>query len=588
MGGLLSDLANQSAHDVPASMIDKPLQILVADDDIPNRLVLQAILERQGFAVLQADTGQEAVDIYAQERPDLILMDIKMPVMDGYEATRRIKAMSGDSFVPVIFLTATSDSEGLVKCIESGGDDFLTKPYNHVLLRARIDALLRIRELYNTVHQQRDELASHQKRLDQERQLAKRVFTNIVDTGALDLPNIKSVLSPLSLFSGDILLAAPKPSGGLHVLLGDFTGHGLAAATGALPVSSVFYGMTAKGYSIGEIVSEINGKLKSILPTNMFLAACMVDMNPSAHTLSIWNGGIPPVLIYGEQEKAIIKRVEPRHLPLGIADDSSFNRRVDVVEMRQGDRAYISSDGVTEAVNADGEMFGRERLEAVLNSDQQPDDLFECLRVDLRSHQHGVEQHDDVALIELVYDQELLEVIVNLDGAQEVSAGLPASHWDLSLDLSADLIRHFDPLPLLIQSICDMQGFRGQRQQLFTVLSELYSNALDHGILGLDSTLKSTADGFSKFYNERATKLAALTEGSIQINIQHYPLEQGGGELIVRIEDSGQGFDYESSQVSLEENQGHSGRGVHLLRSICHEVRYEGKGNIVEVTYRWR
>lgn len=299
-------------------------KVLVADDDIPNRLILQAILEKQGYSVLLADDGLQAVEVFQREQPDLVLMDIKMPQMDGYEATRKIKAISGDTFVPVIFLTATTDSEGLAKCVESGGDDFLTKPYNRVLLQARIDALLRIRELYNTVQQQRNELASHQKRLDRERQLAKRLFNNILETGTLDLPYVQSMLSPMSLFSGDILMAAAKPSGGLHVLLGDFTGHGLAAAIGALPVSSVFYGMTAKGYSIAEIVTEINIKLNIILPTDMFLAACIIDINPGSHTMSVWNGGIPSVLVYGEEEREIVRTVPPRHLPLGVTANDSL------------------------------------------------------------------------------------------------------------------------------------------------------------------------------------------------------------------------------------------------------------------------
>ena len=163
-------------------------KVLVADDDIPNRLILQAILEKQGYKVLLADDGLQAVEVFRREQPDLVLMDINMPQMDGYEATQEIKSISGEAFVPVIFLTATTDSEGLAKCVESGGDDFLTKPYNRVLLQARIDALLRIRELYNTVQHQRNELASHQKRLDRERQLAKRLFSNILETGALNLP----------------------------------------------------------------------------------------------------------------------------------------------------------------------------------------------------------------------------------------------------------------------------------------------------------------------------------------------------------------------------------------------------------------
>jgi len=568
------------------SVQNSALKILIADDDIPNRLVLQAILEKQGYTVLQADDGAQAVELTAREQPDMILMDIKMPVMDGYEATKRIKAMQGESFVPVIFLTATSDSEGLAKCVGSGGDDFLTKPYNRVLLQARIDALLRIRELYKTVQHQRNELASHQKRLDRERQLAKRLFTNIVETGSLDLPYVKSMLSPMSLFSGDILLAAPKPSGGLHVLLGDFTGHGLAAATGALPISSVFYGMTAKGYSIGEIVTEINDKLKTILPTDMFLAGCMVDINPGSHTVSIWNGGIPSVLIYGGEEQEIIKTLKPRHVPLGVLEDDTFNERVDVVEMREGDRVYIYSDGVTETVNPEGEMFGQSQLEQVFQRGLDADELFDQIRSDLKQFQAGGEQQDDVTMVELTYNQLDLEKTISHDEDLGTHSGQAPSHWALSMELGADLMRHFDPLPLLIQSVCDIQGLHGQRQQLYTVFSELFSNSLDHGILGLDSGLKQTADGFARYYLERESRLAELTHGKIKINIQHQP-DNSGGELTIRFEDTGKGFDYQADQMALDDNKSHSGRGIQLLNSMCEDVCYHGDGNIIEVVYRW-
>lgn len=562
-------------------------KVLVADDDIPNRLILQAILEKQGYSVLLADDGLQAVDIFRREHPDLVLMDIKMPNMDGYEATREIKSISGETFVPVIFLTATTDNEGLAKCVESGGDDFLTKPYNRVLLHARIDALLRIRELYNTVQQQRNELASHQKRLDRERQLAKRLFNNILETGTLNLPYVQSMLSPMSLFSGDILMAAAKPSGGLHVLLGDFTGHGLAAAIGALPVSSVFYGMTAKGYSIAEIVTEINIKLNLILPTDMFLAACVVDINPASHTMSVWNGGIPSVLIYGEDEHEVVRTVPPRHLPLGIVDSENFNRQVDIVEMRQHDRIYIHSDGITETTNPAGEMFGRNRLGKIFVDSKQPEKLFDSIRESLVFFTAGAEQQDDMTLIEIQYDQELLEETIHHD---ESTRGGNASQspvtWNLSMELGAGLMRNFDPLPLLIKSVCDMQGLRGQRQQLYTVFSELFSNALDHGILGLDSKLKQTADGFSKYYLERAERLETLSEGSISINISHEPDEEGG-ILTIRFVDTGKGFDYEKQTLSLENNLGHSGRGIQLLHSICDEITYEKLGNVVEATYRW-
>lgn len=571
-------------------MSENTLTVLVADDDVTNRLLLEAILHREGYDVIHAEDGREAVEVFERQRPDLVLMDVRMPGLDGYRATELIKAMSGDVFVPVIFLTANSDVDSMVKSVESGGDDFLAKPYNRVQLQARINALMRIRELYSTVRQQRNELIQHQKRLERERQMAKRLFANIIHTGSLDQPNIKYLLSPMSLFSGDILLAAPKPSGGLHAMLGDFTGHGLAAATGALPVSSIFYGMTAKGYSIAEIVAEINTRLKTILPVDMFLAACLIDIDTTTHTLTAWNGGMPPLVVYDASELAVSQRIPSRHLPLGIIDGEGFSRRVEVVGIREGDRIYICSDGVLETRNQQAEMFGRERFNALFEAGLAPQVLFDTILERLSEFQAGSLQQDDVTLLEICYDQSLLEqrtgtLEAEASGRGRISAA--PSSWGMSLVLSAELLKDLDPLPLLIQALMDLQGFRGQRQQLYTVFSELYSNALEHGLLGLDSSLKASASGFVEYYQMREQRLAVLNEGEIRIDIRHQA-EAGGGRLTVRVEDTGGGFDYDSALLPLTENLGHAGRGIQLLRSICDEVTFQGKGNQVQVVYRWQ
>jgi hypothetical protein len=154
------------------------------------------------------------------------------------------------------------------------------------------------------------------------------------------------------------------------------------------------------------------------------------------------------------------------------------------------------------------------------------------------------------------------------------------------MTLNADLVRHFDPLPMIMQSLTDIQGFSGRRQELFTVFTELYSNALEHGILKLDSSLKQTADGFEKYYQERSIRLANLAEGKIKISIKHTPIGQGG-ELAVRFEDSGPGFNFNEKLPDLESNLGNSGRGIQLIRARCVEVRYIGTGNVVEAVYRW-
>ena len=254
------------------------LSILIAEDSAADRMLLSTIVSRQGHRVLTAGNGLEAVGLFEQERPQLVLMDALMPVMDGFDAARRIKEAAGEALVPIIFLTSLTENEALVRCLEVG-DDFLAKPYNPIILEAKIRAMDRLRRLQQTVVQQRDLIAKHNEHLMTEQRVAKAVFDKVAHSGCLSAANIRYLQSPFALFNGDLLLAAFKPSGGMHVLLGDFTGHGLPAAIGAMPLAEVFYGMTAKGFSMAEILREMNAKLKRILPVGVFCCATMLNLS---------------------------------------------------------------------------------------------------------------------------------------------------------------------------------------------------------------------------------------------------------------------------------------------------------------------
>lgn len=116
----------------------EPLCVLIAEDGAADRLLLSSIIRRQGHQVLAASNGAEALALFEQQRPQIVLMDALMPVMDGFEAARRIKALAGETLVPIIFLTSLSESEALARCLEAGGDDFLAKPYNPVIDRKSV------------------------------------------------------------------------------------------------------------------------------------------------------------------------------------------------------------------------------------------------------------------------------------------------------------------------------------------------------------------------------------------------------------------------------------------------------------------
>jgi len=137
------------------------MKILIVDDDKSNRLILSSYLKKNDYTVVEAESGLEAIELFQTDEPELVLIDVNMPLMDGLEATRQIKSMITDKFIPIIFLTAITDEKALSQCVEAGADDFLTKPYNKTLLKAKIDALKRVCHLYNTVSKHKHKLVLH-------------------------------------------------------------------------------------------------------------------------------------------------------------------------------------------------------------------------------------------------------------------------------------------------------------------------------------------------------------------------------------------------------------------------------------------
>jgi len=560
-----------------------PLTFLVADDEITNRLILQAILEQDGHRVVMAEDGEQALAVYERERPDVVLMDVMMPRLDGYEATRRIKALAGEAFVPVIFLTALTEDVALARCVEAGGDDFLIKPCNRIILLSKIDALLRIREMHVALQARNAEIAQHHERLHLEYMTAEKVLAKVMHRGCLDMAGIHYLLSPMSIFNGDLLLAARVPSGGVRILLGDFTSHGMSAAVGAMPVAEIFYTMSAKGCSMSEIVAEINNKLKQILPADMFLAAALVEIDCVRYTLTVWNGGIPDLLLY-RQGRDITHLFASRHLPLGILDSHQLDRTVEIVPIATGSRLCMYTDGLTDARNASGERFGEEKLKLVISGNRDPQPLFDSITTALAAFRANAEHSDDLTVAEIDCDV----LVASMEMLAPVQTGVHRSSatWHMTFDFDLQVWRSADPLPTLVQILTDIQGLYAHKERLYAILGELLSNALEHGLLGLNSALKRDPFGFAQYYAERAVALDMLQRGSIHIDLQHTP-QGDGGRLVIQVIDSGPGFDHGRAAPVLHENTAHSGRGIPLVRTLCQEFRYHGRGNHVEAVYTW-
>ncbi len=559
----------------------EPLTILIAEDSAADRLLLSTIVRRQGHQVLTAANGAEAVETFKEQQPDLVLMDALMPVMDGFEAARQIKALAGEALVPIIFLTSLTESEALARCLEAGGDDFLAKPYNQVILAAKIKAMDRLRRLQATVLQQRDLIARHHDYLLNEQRVAKAVFDKVAHSGCLSAPNIRYLQSPYALFNGDLLLAAYTPAGDMHVMLGDFTGHGLPAAVGAMPLAEVFYGMTAKGYGLAETLREMNAKLKRILPVDMFCCATLLSLSFQSRSVEVWNGGMPDGYLHRMVSGERVP-LPARHLPLGILSAQAFDDRTDVYPMAVDDRVFLLSDGVIDTCDANDQLFGVERLQQVFAANREPDRLFEDIEQALRDFRG--QARDDVSMVEV----SLLES-AQAHGAAPVYSDSGQScplDWSASFEFRGATLRRFNPLPFLLQLLLEVHGLRAQSGALYSVLAELYSNGLEHGVLGLDSSLKRDAAGFARYYEMRAARLEALQDGFVRVHLQVQPQGEGG-RLTIRVEDSGKGFDVARVMERPVDNVRLSGRGIGLVRQLGRNATWSDQGRSASVEFFW-
>lgn len=564
--------------------MSEPLRILVADDNHVDRLLLSTIVRREGYEVVEAVDGPDALAKFRSLRPQMVLLDALMPGLDGFEVAHFIKEEAGEDFVPIIFLTSLTEADALARALEVGGDDFLSKPYNHIILKAKLAALQRMRAMHVTMQRQRDEIGRHHAHLIQEQEAAKAVFDNVAHTGNLDASFIDYLISPLAVFNGDVLLAARNPAGDLHLLLGDFTGHGLTAAIGAMPLAEIFYGMTQKGFSAREILREANRKLAVILPKGYFCCASMVAMNFHKGTVDFWNGGLPPGCLVRRGADSLI-HLDSRHLPLGILDDARFDGETRVLDMAYGDKLVMCTDGIVEARNERGEAFGYDRFNDIVGRAQQGGDAFACLKREVYAHIGGTGRDDDLTLVQVaMVPPGQVDMPADARARRERAS---AEEWQLCYQLGPRSLKNANPLPLLQHIIMEFPQLRPQAGAIYTVLAELYSNALEHGVMGLDSGLKGSAEGFSAYYAARRRALETL-DGWVRFDFR---CQSDGttGSLVINVTDSGPGFDWRARlcEASSVERRGYHGRGVTLLQNLCSSLTYRGRGNEVEARFAW-
>ena len=558
------------------------MKILIVEDSKLNRVFLCKALTKYGYDVVEAEDGSQGVAMFSSEAPDLVLMDLMMPVMDGYTATRTIKELSGDKFIPIIVLTALTDTDSLVKAIEYGADDYLTKPYNPDEIRAKIAALSRIANLHDEINRNRDELLLNKEKMDEDISVAEHIFKSVLNLENKQKEFIKSEFFSDSPFSGELLLCSHTPSGDIHILIGEFTGHGLSASIGAIPTSEAFYGMTEKGFSIADIAYELNSKIKAILPENMHCKTCLIEIDKQRSTIGIWNSGMPDVVIRSDDGKVMNCQGNKAHI--GTVDDENFNRQLDIFPVSGNEKLFICNSTLLDVISSAADDFSSSKYKSIHDSlsfdNVSLEEIISRIRESVGEDINGT----GASLVEVDLDRNLDSWTADTSGRALKST--PSSSWSASLSFDANCLKVINPVPALLQIIMSIQAPNGHKERIFTILTELFSNAQEHGLLGLDSSLKNSPTGFAEYYSSREKLLKELTDGEISVSISHVPVNSGG-EFTIVIKDSGPGFNTEKSRVNINENTGFSGRGMPLIKSMCDTLIYNESGNEATAVYSW-
>jgi phosphoserine phosphatase RsbU/P len=376
--------------------------ILVVDDVAENRDLLVRRLKRLGIDdIEQATNGLEALAAIERKAFHLVLLDIMMPELDGFGVLEHLKADGRINDLPVVVISALSEIEPVVRCIELGAEDFIFKPFNPTLLRARVMATLEKKFLRDST---RDDLRRKQAELDEARALqltlAPPDFHGAVNG---QMVSIEVLLEPAKEVGGDLVDHFRIGDRFVVLVLGDVSDKGAGAAlmmarTHAL-IRSLAVRPDAEALFVQpeKAVGLINATLAEGNSGNVFVTFLLATIDLVEQRISYVRAGhIPPFL---RRAAGSVERLKaPGGLPLGLGEHVSY--KSSTVAIEPGDRVLVVTDGYTEAVDPAGALFGDARVEAFVAA-MRPDDAapLRALTNEMRAFEAGLPAADDTAAI---------------------------------------------------------------------------------------------------------------------------------------------------------------------------------------------
>ena len=559
---------------------------LIIDPIDTDRYSLKQILEHLSYQVITPAENDDLMQLVQDEQPAIIFYYVESSLEAEEHILRNLKAFKLQTLVnPYIILILSGDNPLEIASSDSNTlfDDICIRPILDISVTARLNNWKRIQGMEQLLNIQSSRLSEYSTQINQEMELAQNIIHNQLKRQDTEPGNVNQFSVPMDILSGDVFLNTQKPNGNQVFLIGDLTGHGLPAAVGAMVVFDVFYTMSAKGFLLEEIAMELNKKLNKLNETGRFMCAALIELDLENTFMHVINSGLPDVIVTAE-DKGIKEQFKSKNLPFGILANKEYSIKLDRLNLDEGDKIFVYTDGFSEISNKHGEYLGTERINKLIDSNRKHKNMYTELLDLMYQFQHGHKPTDDITLVEIICDKNLLKEQVKV----KRNVNKPSMQWSLEFEMSASVLKNDNFLPLLLQNVIDIQGLQPYREQIYTIMAEMYSNALEHGMLNLESSLKSGTDGFANYYGLREKRLADLDHGFIKIELNNEPI-RSGGELIISIEHSGSSFDFETylENIQKDNNQAH-GRGIMLLQKLCSDIKYSKQGRKLQVSYQWQ
>jgi sigma-B regulation protein RsbU (phosphoserine phosphatase) len=369
-------------------------RVLLVDDAKANLDILVEGLKADHKLSL-ALNGETALQIAARTPPDLVLLDIMMPGMDGYEVCRRLRHMPETAEVPIMFLSSLEEVQNKTRGFEAGANDYLTKPFEMLEVKARVRSLLKAKAYSDAVKEQ---IAS-ELRVAREIQMGMlpHDFAPFEKSYGVEFG---AVLEPAREVGGDLYGVCDAGSERLVIFLGDVSGKGIPASMFMVRAISLARLLAREIAEPEKILTRLNDELAADNPSGMFVTFLCAVFEPKSGRLALANAGqCRPVILHdGQPPRWAVKNLGTA---LGFEPGLEFER-ADLM-LQRGDALILYSDGVTEAFNPQEELYGDKRLIADTAglSGQSATGIMTNLLARVRAHASGAPQSDDIAVMVL-------------------------------------------------------------------------------------------------------------------------------------------------------------------------------------------